>query len=321
LCPPSLKSFCRDYDACAANLDVMHLHALPRFEWSPTNLGRYALFSLRLRQLQERGVRLIWTIHDLQNHESEHRWIEDQLGYVLTRRLDAVIVHGNTAKQIIESRWGVQACKRMYVIPHGHYIDSYRNDIDSQAARAHFGFNSSHFVFLFFGLIRPYKGVERLVEAFKVLTDANVRLIIAGKPINEAIKDEILSLIQGDSRIQFRPGHVADDEIQIYMNACDAVVLPYKRILTSGAAVLAMSFGKPCVAPRAGCIVDMLDEEGALYFDPLVRGDLGRALRQTVACRERLPEMGLHNVHRAAEWDWDKIGRATAAVYEECVAA
>jgi beta-1,4-mannosyltransferase len=321
LSPISLKSFWHDFKTGAAKVDVMHLHALPRLDWSPTNLGRYALFFFRLRQLQKRGVRLVWTVHDLQNHESEHRWMEDLLSRAFARRFDAIIVHGETAKQIIQSRWGGQTCERLYVIPHGHYIDSYRNEIDAQTARAHLGFDSANLVFLFFGLIRPYKGVEQLVEAFRALAETNLRLIIAGKPIDEAIQDKIALSSQGDSRIKFLPGHIAADEVQIYMRACDVVVLPYKRILTSGAAVLAMSFGKPCVAPLAGCVVDMLDEEGAVYFDPLIAGDLERALRQTVACRQRLPEMGLHNLHRAAEWDWDKIGRATAAVYEECLAA
>src|SRR5271165_2550704 len=76
LCPPSLKAFCRTSLAGAAKLDVMHLHSLPLFDWTLPSVRRYAMFSLRLRQLQKRGVRLVWTIHDLQNHESEHRWVE-----------------------------------------------------------------------------------------------------------------------------------------------------------------------------------------------------------------------------------------------------
>jgi glycosyltransferase involved in cell wall biosynthesis len=77
-----------------------------------------------------------------------------------------------------------------------------------------------------------------------------------------------------------------------------------------------MSFGKPCIAPRTGCVTDILKEEGAFFFDPSISGDLERAIRQTVACRQRLPEMGLYNLDRAAGWGWKGIGRETAAVYE-----
>ena len=53
-----------------------------------------------------------------------------------------------------------------------------------------------------------------------------------------------------------------------------------------------------------------------VLFYPSISGDLERAMRQTVACRQRLPEMGLHNLDRAAGWGWKGIGRETAAVYE-----
>jgi beta-1,4-mannosyltransferase len=319
--PQSLKSLCRDCNAGVENVDVIHLHALPRFSWSPISFARYVLFYLRLSRLQKTGVRLVWTVHNLQDHEARQGWIENFVGRAASRRVDGMIVHGNTAKQILKSRWGSQTSQRIHVIPHGHYIHSYRNNISREAARAHFGFNESNLVFVFLGQIRPYKGVVEMVKAFKVCTDPNVRLIIAGRPINEAIAKEIALAIHGDLRIKFLPGHVADDDVQIHLNACDVFVLPYQRVLTSGAAVLAMSFGKPCIAPRIGCVTDMLDEEGALFFDPSISGALERAIRQTVACRQRLPEMGLHNLHRAVGWCWKDIGRETAAVYEQCLGA
>jgi beta-1,4-mannosyltransferase len=317
--PDSLKFFCRDYKAGIANVDVVHLHALPPFSWSRLSFVRYVRFYLRLSYLQKTGVRLVWTVHNLQNHDSRQPWIESFLARSVAQRVDAMIVHGNTAKQILESRWGSQTSQRIHVIPHGHYIHSYRNNTSREAARAHFRFSESNLVFGFLGQIRPYKGVVEMVKAFKACTDPNVRLIIAGRPINEAMTKEIALAIHGDVRIKFLPGHVADDDVQVHLNACDVFVLPYQRVLTSGAAVLAMSFGKPCIAPRVGCVTDMLDEEGALFFDPSIDGDLERAIRQTVACRQRLPEMGFHNLRRAAGWGWKEIGRETAGVYEQCL--
>ncbi len=316
ICPQSLKSFCRDHNAGFATADVVHLHALPRFSWSPISFARCVLFCLRLSHLRKTGVRLVWTVHNLQNHEAKQRWIESYLGRSVSRRVDGIIVHGNTAKQILESRWGPQTSHRIDVIPHGHYIHSYKNNISREAARAYFGFDASNLVFAFLGQIRPYKGVVSMVKAFKACADPNARLIIAGRPINESITEEIALAIDGDLRIKFLPGHVADDDVQVHLNACDVYVLPYQRVLTSGAAVLAMSFGKPCIAPRTGCVTDILKEEGAFFFDPSISGDLERAIRQTVACRQRLPEMGLHNLDRAAGWGWKGIGRETAAVYE-----
>jgi beta-1,4-mannosyltransferase len=321
LCPQSLKTLYRHVLTGAEKVDLVHLHALPSFGWSPPSLARYALSYCRLNRLRELGARLVWTVHNFQNHDSKYWLIEDYVGRRFSRRLHALIVHGDAAKQIVVARWRGCVSNQLRVIPHGNYIRSYRNDIPTHEARALLGFAPSHLVFLFIGLIRPYKGVAEMVEAFKACADSSARLVIAGRPVCEAIRNEVEISIQGDSRIRFVPGHVNDDEVQIYMNACNLVVLPYKRVFTSGTAVLAMSFGRPCIAPRVGCVPDMLDEDGAVFFNPEVDGELERAFRTVLACPERLPRMGRHNLKRAAGWNWDGIGRATAAVYEQCVAA
>ena len=313
--PESLKSLYADWRAGLA-LDVVHLHALPRFEWTPGPSARCALFYHRLTQLQRAGVRVIWTVHDLQNHEARQRGIEDFLARTFSHRVNALIVHGASAGTILRATWGEDIADRLHVIPHGNYIHSYPNQISRTEARASFGFAPANLVFSFLGLIRPYKGVVPMVEAFRSCNDPDIRLLIAGKPLDNVIEKEIRLAIQEDSRIQFRPGYVAPEDIQVYLNASDVFVLPYQRILTSGAAVLGMSFGKACIAPRAGCVTDMLTEgAGALFFDPAVRDDLKRVIHQAVACRERLSEMGLYNLRCARDWDWDRIARATASVY------
>jgi beta-1,4-mannosyltransferase len=316
--PQSLKSLCRAYRTGVEKVDLVHVHGLPQFGWSLIALRGYVAFYQRLVWLRIKGVRLVWTMHNLDNHESQHRGIESLVARYFAPQMESIIVHGKSAKQIVESRWNQRTGIPVHVIPHGHYIGSYKNQISAEAARAHFGFSASNLVFLFLGKIRPYKGVVGMVNAFRLHTEPSARLIIAGMPMNQEICSEVAHSIEGDSRIRFLPGHVADDDIQLYMNACDVVVLPYRRILTSGVAVLAMSFGKPCIAPRAGCVTDMLEEKGAIFFDPTVSGDLERALRNAIDFRHRLREMGLYNLRRAAVWDWESIGLSTAAVYKQC---
>ena len=318
LCPHDLKALCRDYRGGVEKVDLVHIHALPQFGWSSIALRGYIGFCLRLVWLRIMGVKLVLTMHNLENHESRNRWIENLVVRCFAPQIGGIIVHGKSAKQLVEARWRRRKGNLIHIIPHGHYIGSYKNEISGEAARMHFGFNASNLVFLFLGQIRPYKGVVELVNAFRPRTEQNVRLIIAGKSINQEIYQEVAHSIDGDDRIRFLPGHVPDDDIQLYMNACDVVVLPYRRILTSGAAVLAMSFGKPCIAPRAGCVTDMLDEKGTIFFDPTLSGDLERALQKAIDSRQRFRDMGLHNLRRAAGWDWESIGRATGAVYRQC---
>jgi glycosyltransferase involved in cell wall biosynthesis len=85
-------------------------------------------------------------------------------------------------------------------------------------------------------------------------------LLIVGKPLNQKIAKEINSVV--DNRITTVLEFIPDDDIQIYMNAADVVILPYTDILTSGAAILAMSFGKPVIAPAVKCITETIDDKG-----------------------------------------------------------
>jgi beta-1,4-mannosyltransferase len=314
----SLKSLYAAHVRGVEKVDVLHLHALPYLRFTPVKVGRYLLFYWRLKRMREFGVPVIWTVHDFQNHDSPHWRLEDFVSRQASHRFDNLIVHGETAKQMVESQWACPS-QRITVIPHGNYINSYRNNISRSAARASLALEDASTVFLFLGLIRPYKGVVEMVQAFKTWAEPGSRLIIAGKPAGETIKEEVTQVIGGDDRIRFIPGFVKDDDVQVYMKASDVVVLPYKRILTSGAAILAMSFGKPCIAPRAGCITDTLGEQGTFFFQPTVTGDLDRALREAFRNRRNLASMGDHNYRRALECDWSRVGTATAAVYRKCL--
>ncbi|HEY4245825.1 MAG TPA: oligosaccharide flippase family protein [Lacunisphaera sp.] len=319
-CPPSLKTAYEDVKVGVKSMDLLHLHSLPYLGLRPGDLMRYLRFFWRVNRILDRNIPVIWTVHEIDNHDSNYRRTESLLMRFLSRRVDAIIVHGNTAKQLVAASLGAPE-SRISVIMHGNYINTYKKDIARETARATLNLESGNLVLLFFGHLRPYKGIPEMVKAFRNIDDANARLVIAGMPIDKAMKTEIANSVAGDYRIKFLPGRVDEDQVQVYMNACDLVVLPYRRILTSGAAVLAMSFGKACIAPRAGCVTDVMDDNGTIFFDPLKDGDLDRALREAIYSQSKLAEMGAYNLNKARQWDWETIGRQTAAVYQQCIAA
>src|SRR5690606_40109602 len=108
---------------------------------------------------------------------------------------------------------------------------------------------------------------------------ANAELVIAGAPLNAQVEKDVRDAATSQ-HVHLHPHFVPDAEIQVYMNAADAVVLPYHDVLTSGAVVLAMSFGKACIAARIGCIPDMLDDAGAILYDPDRSDGRREALKQ-----------------------------------------
>jgi glycosyltransferase involved in cell wall biosynthesis len=202
---------------------------------------------------------------------------------------------------------------RISVVPHGHYVDNYENTVSREDARERFGYDEGETVFLFFGQIRPYKGLLNLVEAFGSIDDPDSRLLIAGNPTDERLERELTDRIAGDDRIDSVLEFVPGEEIQFYMNAADVVVLPYTKIATSGSAILVMSFGRALVVPRLGCVPELLDDEGAVLYSPGAERGLRDALLET-GDRD-LRSMGEHNARLVCRYDWSDIAERTARIY------
>jgi beta-1,4-mannosyltransferase len=208
---------------------------------------------------------------------------------------------------------------RFAVIPHGNYLDSYPDEIPRAAARRKLALDDSRLVFLFLGAVRPYKGILELLAAFRRQAPRDAVLVIAGEPLDADFSRRIEEAVADADNMHFYPGFVPNREVQVYMNASDVVVLPYRNVLSSGAALLAMSFGKPCVAPATGCLTDVLDSSGAFLYDPGVETGLTESLRQAVEAREMLASMGEHNRQKASEWTWERAAQATKALYDGCL--
>ena len=297
-------------------MDVIHIH------WTsgPANerlwkfaLG-YPLLALQFLWLRMQGRRIVWTVHNLESHEKRNPIRDHMVSWLLGRMANGVIVHGESAKRAVAQRFGV-APKKITVIPHGNYIGLYPNDIGREEARRRLKLEAHQRVALFLGNIRPYKGVTELIEAFRGLQARDAVLVLAGRPLNAEVEQTVARLAGDDGRVLFHPGFVDDSRVQEYMNAADVVVFPYREVLTSGAIVLAMSFGKACVAPRLGCIPDVLDSRGGFLYDPDAPDGLASALRAALDAGDGSADMGHRNRETAEAWSWDRIASQTLDVY------
>ena len=301
---------------------VLHLHWLHPFYEAPGRLipcMKLAFTVVGFTLLRLLGTRIVWTAHNLRNHENLFPRLDRILRTFVLRRAKAVIVHCETAKQLLMATYGLRSDDKMVVIPHGHYGGAYDSRSDRTAARRTLEIPPESLMVLFLGRVRPYKGVLELIDAVRELEYPDVRLVIAGQPHSEDAGDTITRKIGEDPAVRFMPGFVPEEMIQVYMNACDVVALPYRDVLTSGAAVLAMSFGRACVAPRLGCLKDILNDDGAFLYDADDPDGLAGALRAAVASRAGLPTMGTHNLEVARSWDWEGVARQTLNVYRRAL--
>ncbi len=315
---PDVKGMCWDWIKGKHRPDLVHLHWLPKFPSGLKGWRRSTIFLARLVFLRCMGLRFVWTLHNLYNHEAESRLIEKQVTKRVMAIVSRIIVHSSNTLELIRGEFGGQNIDKVVVVPHGNYVGVYENEVSKVDARAKLDLTNEGLVVLFLGNIRVYKGVKELVDAF-VQIAGECNLLIAGRIFNEVGFAEIEHTIRGDKRISMRPGYVPDEEIQNYMNAADAVVFPYQEILTSGAVILAMSFRKACIAPRIGIIPDVLDDRGAILYHPDREGGLKEAISEAIDRSEELKEMGCHNFIRANEWGWDRVAAATAAVYRDAL--
>lgn len=280
-----------------------------------------ARFVFELRRLQRMNVRICWTIHNFTNHDSPHPLLSRIGGRILASLANGIIVHSPSLRARATAFFGQNCRDKLHVVPVGNFIDAYENSISKDEARRRLGLSAAATVFLFLGAIRPYKGVPELIDAFKELRERDVVLLIAGAVSSKGMERALRSQIAGDPRIGFYPGHVHDQDIQIYLNACDVVVLPFRAISTSASVILAMSFARACVVPRLGFIEDVIDEQGAFLYDPTVVSGLPGCLATACAKKGHLPDMGMRNLTRAREWEWGRIAVLTREAYLQAFAS
>jgi len=304
--------------------DILHLHWLEPScianNWF-LSLLKSIVFLVQLVILKIIGVKIVWTVHNLKNHDNLNLVLNNICTKTVIKFADAIITHCEAAQEELIKTFLVKNKEKIFVVPHGNYVEWYENKISQEAARAELGFKTSETVFLFFGLIRPYKGVPELIETFKRLESKDIRLVIAGKIISKDIDlaDLINQKIADDQRITFIPSYIEPEKIQIYMNAADVVVFPYRDILTSGAVMLAMSFGRACIAPRKGCIGEVLDAQGAFLYNLADENGLMQAMNSALHKQPEILAMGAHNQELAAKYSWKNIAELTLDVYLSCL--
>lgn len=297
--------------------DVFHLHWFHAFvadERWPVSvlLGLQLLFELLVLRLL--GVRLVWTVHNLFDHERRMpRRLEVAFRHAVFRLCDRVIVHCDRAARAVRRTYrlppGVD--HTLTTIPHGHYVDSYPNDVGREEARSSLGFSDTETVFLFFGRIRAYKNVPGLVSAFGRLSDESARLLVVGTPRTDALAARVAECSASDARVRTTFEFVPGDEIQTFMNAADAVVLPFDAVLSSGSAILAMSFDRPVIVPGEGCVADLVPDE--LVYDGDRPDGLEAGLERALSAD--LDDLGSRCGRRARDLDWAQVARQTHEVY------
>jgi glycosyltransferase involved in cell wall biosynthesis len=271
----------------AAAADVRH------YQWLP-------LERLDLRLLPAARPRVL-TMHNVIRRERlDRRPVE---------RMDAVIVHTRRAAELLDS-------PRVHVIPHGAFEHLTRQPgerpLPAELARVEGP------VVLCFGLIRPYKGVDVLVEAFQEVEGAE--LWVVGRPLGVSM--ERLRRLAPPGRVRFVERYVSDAEQPAYFRRADLLVLPHRSVDVSGVLFAGLAFGRAMVVTDVGGFREVVEDHGAGRLVPAGDPDaLAAAIRDLIARPDQRAELERRaRAAAAGPYSWDRIAERTLAVYEEVLA-
>jgi glycosyltransferase involved in cell wall biosynthesis len=228
----------------------------------------------------------------------------------LARKMDAVIVHTRHGAGLLGGG------ERVHVIPHGAFDHLTRQRDERPLPPELAGVERP--VVLYFGVVRPYKGVDVLVEAFKQVEDAE--LWVVGRPLGVSV--EHLRLAAAPGRVRFVDRYVSDAELPAFFRRAELLVLPHLNVDVSGVLFAGLAFGKAMVMSDVGGFSELVSEHGAgLLVPPGDAGALAGAISGLLADpdeRRRLEAAA--SAAADGPFSWDGIAEQTAAVYERVLA-
>ena len=246
---------------------------------------------------------LVRTMHNLAPHEQRSRrarWILAMFDRWTTLTIDlSAVTIGALGRPSL-------------LIPHGDYADWFAGQKREAEVSGRL---------LFFGMIRPYKQVPALVSAFVALSDPDLSLRIVGQPHSAELAAAIETARAGDGRVTIEFGHASDARLVAEVTSAEVVVLPYREMVNSGAALLALSLGRPVIVPESVTTADLAAEVGPGWVELLntaepqvssaTLADALHRLRSAASQRSTAPNLQARG--------WATIGAAHAAAYRAAV--
>jgi len=265
---------------------VLHLHWLS-FVLGPAvdlqdAVSRKDVFLRRLRAFRKDGGKLVWTVHNMVPHDATFLDVELQLQQAVADEADVVHVMTEDTPRLV-GEFLTLPPDRTVCVPHPSYHGAYEDYVPRDQARLALGLHPDETVYLVFGALKAYKGIENLVEGFNLLlerSDAPRRLIIAGGADRDRETRELVRQLRMNPYVLVQDTKVAADKAQYLLRSADAMVLPHVRALNSGGALLGPTFDLPVVARRVGALPNLLEPEFAEFIEGDRPEDVADALER-----------------------------------------
>jgi glycosyltransferase involved in cell wall biosynthesis len=249
------------------------------------------------------GRPLVLTAHDILPREPRAGQIAAQRR--LYERFDALVVHSDHGRRRLTDELGIDSA-RVHVIPVGAFTYAVAGPPPPPAS-----FQTDVPVVLFFGLLRPYKGLDLLLDAWRGIDGAE--LWVVGMP-----RMDISSLrATAPPNVRFVSRFVSDGEMVEYFARADLAVLPYREIDQSAVAFTALGAGVPMLLSDVGGFPELATSGAARTFPAGDPAALHAALKELLADPAALAEMADRaRTAAAGPYSWEAVARRTLDLYE-----
>lgn len=226
--------------------------------------------------------------------------------------MDAVIAHSEHGARRLREQVGLDP-DRIHVIHHGAFDYLTRLPEEKPLAAELEGAEGP--VILFFGLLRPYKGIDTLLEAFRAVEGAE--LWVVGNPRMDVEPLHRLAA-EAPGRVRFLTRFVEDAEIPALLRRADVVALPYRDAEHSGVLYAALAFGKPLVLSAVGGFPEVAEQGAAQLVPPEDPAALAATLSELVTDEAARAQLGEAATRAASSsYSWDQAAHRTLTLYRE----
>jgi glycosyltransferase involved in cell wall biosynthesis len=309
-CPPGYSAQPGTIEAAIRRLGdgrptIFHLHwedHVFRGAWPDAAAERELCqsFLKALRYFIEGGGIFVWTVHNLQPHDKFHADVHREFQSELLALAHRVHVHSRSTLAELQSRSRADIRGKVDIIPHGNYCGLKRVKRTRR---------DGPLELLFFGQVRPYKGVEELAQKVDALVAEGERLRLTVAGPHHGRLDLTHLRPETIERLTIVDRAIEETEIPGFYAAADFAVAPYRAVTTPGSLILALSLGVPVIAPALPSITELLEEApvGILY-DAEDSDGLQDALRRACAMTpDQRAALKRNALAKARDWDWSSL--------------
>ncbi len=264
--------------------------------WAETELDPHMKRILLLYKLL--GVKICWVFHNRVPHDCKKisqiknmKWLAD--------RCDCILLLSKASRQYLPNR--KRNLRKCVYLPHINYIGTYPES--ERDIRKENGVGEDTFVYAFYGLIRPYKNLEILLQAFCELKLENAKLLIAGSIRNGMDIEELKKRCIGSDSVILWPGFIPNGEMEAFVRGCDLMVLPYSKVssMNSGAMILAFSYARTVIVPEIAMGRDIKDKNFAFIYDYANEKENLEGLKEKMLEAYQIGRRGVHGMGERAK--------------------